>query len=459
MRTALAGLGLLAHHARLGGPAAVADRQVAGQRHLDAAAADLDDHLLPRLGLFLVDLAAAGERFDGVVPLGLDPAGVHREAVVVADERRVAHHGAVERDDGGQALDVELVQGAPGTLDGLRPVGAGDDQLGQHRVELPADHRAGLHAGVQPDTGTGRRLEPVDRAGRGQEAAAGVLAVDAEFDGVPAWRGILGDVQLLAVGDAELLADQVDAGGLLGDRVLHLQAGVHLEERDQAVLADQILDGAGAVVVGLLADPLGRLVDLLALRVGEERRRRLLDQLLEAALQRAVAGARDDDVAVLVGDHLGLDVARLVQVALDEALAAAERRDGLAGGRLEQLGDLLDAARHLHAAPAAAEGGLDGDRHAVLLGERHHLVGVLDRVRGAGHQRRLGAGGDVAGGDLVAEVADGLRARADPDQPGVDDGLGEVGVLGEEAVPGVHGVGAGLGRGVQQLAEVQIRLR
>ena len=32
--------------------------------------------------------------------------------------------------------------------------------------------------------------------------------------------------------------------------------------------------------------------------------------------------------------------------------------------------------------------------------------------------------------------------RADPDQPGVDDGLGEVGVLGEEAVAGVDGVGA-----------------
>src|SRR5262249_9575102 len=156
--------------------------------------------------------------------------------------------------------------------------------------------------------------------------------------------------------------------------------------------------------------------DLLALRVGQKWRGRLLDQLLEAALQRAVAGAGDDDVAVLVGDHLGLDVTRLVQVALDEALAAAERRDGLAGGPGDPLGDLLDAAGHLHAAAAAAERRLDRDRDAVLLGERDDLVGVLHRVRGAGNQRRLGARRDVAGGDLVAEVADGLRARADPDQ-------------------------------------------
>lgn len=231
-------------------------------------------------------------------------------------------------------------------------------------------------------------------------------------------RGVGSSVRSsFAVGDLELLQHQVDAGGLLGDRVLDLQARVDLQEGDQAVLADQVFDGPGAVVVGLLADPLGRLVDLLALRVGQERRGRLFHQLLEPALQRAVAGAGDDDVAVLVGDHLRLHVARLVQVALDEALAAAERRDGLTHGRLVEVRDLLDGAGHLHAAAAAAEGGLDRDRHAVLLGECHHLVGVLDGVGGAGHQRRLGAGGDVAGGDLVTEVADGLRARADQIRP------------------------------------------
>ena len=276
---------------------------------------------------------------------------------------------------------------------------------------------------------------------------------------MPARLRILGDVQGLAVGDLELLQHQVDAGGLLGDRVLDLQSGVDLQEGDQPVLADQILDGACAVVVRLLADPLGRLVDLLALRVGQKRCRRLLHQLLEAALQRAVAGAGDDDVAVLIGDHLRLDVARLVQVALDEALAAAERRDRLAGRRLEQLGDLLDGAGHLHAAAAAAERRLDRDRNAVLVGERDDLVGVLHRVGGAGHQRRLGAGGDVAGGHLVAEIADRLRARPDPDQPCIDHRLREIGVLRKESVARVNRVGAGLLGRIEQLGEVEIGLR
>ena len=71
-------------------------------------------------------------------------------------------------------------------------------------------------------------------------------------------------------------------------------------------------------------------VERLDLLVGEERRGRLLDQLLVAALQRAVAGGDHDHVAVGVGQALGLDVPGPVQVALDEALAAAEGGDRLA---------------------------------------------------------------------------------------------------------------------------------
>jgi hypothetical protein len=119
---------------------------------------------------------------------------------------------------------------------------------------------------------------------------------------------------------------------------------------------------------------------------------------------------------------------------------------------------VAEAAGHFHAAATAAEGGLDGDRYAVLLGERHHLVGVFDRVGGAWHQRCLCAGGDVAGGDLVAEVADRLRARTDPNQARVDHGLGELGVFRQEAVAGVDGVGSGLGSRVEKLLEVQVGL-
>ena len=141
--------------------------------------------------------------------------------------------------------------------------------------------------------------------------------------------------------------------------------------------------GARADVAGLAQDRLGRRAQHRVLLVGQERRGRLLDQLLVAALQRAVPGGDDDHVAVGVGQALGLHVPGPVEVALDEALAAAERGDGLADRRLVQLGDLLERAGDLQAAAAAAERRLDRDRQAVLLGEGDDLVRARDRVRGA----------------------------------------------------------------------------
>ena len=54
-------------------------------------------------------------------------------------------------------------------------------------------------------------------------------------------------------------------------------------------------------------------------------------------------------------------------------------------------------------------------------------------------------------------MADGRRT--DPGEPGVDDRLRERGVLGEEAVPGVHGVRAGPTGHVEQLGDVEVGLR
>ena len=150
----------------------------------------------------------------------------------------------MERQHGGHAVDDELGQRPACAGQGLRAVLAGDDELGQHRVERSADDVAGLDAGVQPHARTGRRAEVDHDARCGHEVAAGVLAVDPELDRVARRRGV--DVaERFTAGDAELLADQVDAGDLLGDRVLHLQPGVDLEEGDDAVLADEELAGAG----------------------------------------------------------------------------------------------------------------------------------------------------------------------------------------------------------------------
>ena len=67
------------------------------------------------------------------------------------------------------------------------------------------------------------------------------------------------------------------------------------------------------------------------------------------ALEGAVAGSDDDDVAVGVREHLRFNVARPVQVALHEAFAPAEGGHGFTHGRVEGLLDLV----HLRGPPSA----------------------------------------------------------------------------------------------------------
>ena len=111
-----------------------------------------------------------------------------------------------------------------------------------------------------------------------------------------------------------------------------------------------------------------------------------------------------------------------------------------------------------HAAAAAAVGGLDGDRPAVLLAEGDDLVGRPEELGGAGHARHAGLLGGDAARDLVAHDLDGLGRRADEGHAPLGDGPGEVGVLGEEAVAGVHAVGAAAPDDVEDLLGVEVAL-
>ncbi len=130
------------------------------------------------------------------------------------------------------------------------------DDLRQHRV---VEHR---HLGTVDDAGVDANAEPVEvpefgcgvghfeavhRAGLRLPALGGVLGVQPGLDRVAARRRWLG-VEAAAVGDQQLQRDEVEAGGRLGDRVLDLKPGVHLEEEEVARLVGHELDRARAGV-------------------------------------------------------------------------------------------------------------------------------------------------------------------------------------------------------------------
>ena len=289
-----------------------------------------------------------------------------------------------------QARDLELAQRPQHALARSFAVGCPHDELADEVVVVLRDGVALRVAAVPAHAGTAGQPQVGDRAGGGGEVRGRVLGVDAALDRVAGVHDVVGgERQRLTRGDAQLLGDEVELGDLLGHAVLHLEARVHLEEPELAVLVEA-LDGAGVHVAAAPRDLHRGLVHRGADLVAQLGRRALLDELLVAALRRAVALTEADDVAVRVGEHLELDVTRSGEVALHVALAPPEVRDGLTRRRLERLGCFVGAVRDLQAATTAAVRGLDRHRPPELVAERDHLGRVLDGVEGAGHRRHVG---------------------------------------------------------------------
>jgi hypothetical protein len=115
-----------------------------------------------------------------------------------------------------------------------------------------------------------------------------------------------------------------------------------------------------------------------------------LDQLLMPALNRALALAQMDDVAVVIADDLELDVARVLQVLLDIHIAVAECGFRLALRGLERIGHLARVANHPHASSAAAGDRLHDHRIADVLGDFERLLFAGDRAVTSREHRHTG---------------------------------------------------------------------
>ncbi len=268
----------------------------------------------------------------------------------------------VQRNRGLDAFDHRHLERPLHPRDRFLAIAAVHDDLGDHRVVVRRNRALGVRGGVDAHAGAAGDAERVDGAGRRHERDR-IFGVDAALDGVPGEGDLaLLERQALAGRDADLLLDDVDAGHPLGDRVLDLDAGVHFHEVEVALRIHQELERAG---VGVLHGARGvddRRAHLAPHLVGDRDRRRLLDQLLVAALDRALALAQVHDVAVMIAEDLVLDVPRRLEILLDVDIADAERRLGLALRRAEGMRQFLRLLHDAHAAAAAAGHRLDDHR-------------------------------------------------------------------------------------------------
>ena len=240
--------------------------------------------------------------------------------------------------------------------------------------------------------------------------------------------------------------------------MLDLKARVHFEEVEIALAVDDELDRTGAVVLHGACKSDGLLAHRLASLGRKERRWRLLEDFLVAALDRAFAFVEVDDVAMFVAEHLDLDVVRLVDELLDEDAIIAKRRDRFGASAVETLFRFGSVERDAQPLAAAAGRRLDHHRVADRLSDLHGLLRVVDQAHMTGHGAHAGFGRELLGGDLVAHRLDGVGVGADEDDLLVLQALGEAGILRQEAEARMDGFSAGLADGVHDLVLHEIAL-
>ena len=260
--------------------------------------------------------------------------------------------------------------------------------------------------------------------------------------------------------DLELEPHEVEARDRLGHRVLDLEPRVHLEEEELARGREQELDGTGVLVADRLARGDGGLADRLAERRADGRARRLLDDLLVAALDRALALVEVDDAPVRSrrrsaprrGGRLR-GSARGTPCASPKAESASRPAAAIASGSA-----VASRTTRMPRPPPPADA-------FTSSGRPSSSARVANTSGGASASTaRLGSCGTPAAChpalrlELRAHRRDRLGRRPDEQEPRVAAGPGEGRVLREEAVARVHGVRAGAPRGAGDRVDAQVRL-
>src|SRR6476620_2303956 len=179
-----------------------------------------------------------------------------------------------------------------------------------------------------------------------------------------------------------------------------------------------------------------------------------LDQLLVAALHRAVALPQMTNAAGTVADHLNLDVTGGGKQLLDVDIPVAERLLGFEAAALESSIDFVRAMHFAHAAPAAARDGLQHHRTVPACeGARLLQGGWLARAR---HDRHADAFGEPARADLVSEQIEDVARGTDENKARFYAARCERRVLTQEAIARMDCCSAGLPRDGDQCILIQI---
>src|SRR5712691_5757372 len=130
-----------------------------------------------------------------------------------------------------------------------------DNHFSDHWVVILCDFIATLNAAVNAYAWPFWLNETCYRTCGGQEILAGVFCVEAHLDGVSARTDLLlGEVERLTGSNQQLMSNEVYTCDTFGDRVLNLQARIHLKKIEMFICIKHKFYGTCIDVPGSFRD-------------------------------------------------------------------------------------------------------------------------------------------------------------------------------------------------------------
>mmetsp|Transcript_5630 Transcript_5630/g.20268 ORF Transcript_5630/g.20268 Transcript_5630/m.20268 type:complete len:528 (+) Transcript_5630:389-1972(+) len=330
--------------------------------------------------------------------LSLDPLVEPAGADLVVDKAGALEHiDEVVNSGPDLSTDLDVSQGHKHVLDGLCPGLTLGKQVPKLGVSVLVHTAAALDAEVSPHVRRGPEAELIDGPAGWLESVPCVLGRDPHGDNVAGGPALLlcseVEVGVLLDGllveppdvrdppkrdshaDHHLAGRDVHPRNPLGDRVLHLQPRVQLQEAELVGVKEvEILHGGGPDVAHAPGEVAGSNLHLPQALLARHGDWPLLDDLLVPPLHAAVAAVHRADVAMDVSQQLDLEVAA--------PRCELHGKDGgprdLGLDLLEDVGDVLAVQNLSDSLSATAPRGFEHDRVADLVADLRGLVPIAD---------------------------------------------------------------------------------
>ena len=385
-----------------------------------------------------------------------DEAGV----VLPAPKIGILHYCLLEGNGRLDAGDHVFAKGTRHSVNARLSTGGGGDDFGDHRIVVRRDGIPGIGMGVDSYATAAGRIVQLDLSGTGHEIVGWVFRVDAAFDGVVSCDSIdemLG--KMLTRGHLNLLFDKIASIDFLGDRMLDLDAGVHLHEIEMTVIVHEKLDRARIRVSNVLRQFDRRGAHSSAQFGRHERGGTLLDDLLIAALDRTIAFPEMNDAAMFVCENLKFNMVRVddklfnIDGGIVEGLIRFEARGMVA------LHEAPFVTGDAHPAAPAAGDRLDHDGKADFSSDLDGFFLAVDGSIAAWRNRHSGLASALAGGILVAHESNGAGGRTYELNVAARAHFREMPVFREESVARMNCVDVGNLRGADDAINLEIALR